>query len=138
MMQPRKMILLYQIVAGLTDTGTGVFLLLAPGWTLRLMGVSQLPQPIWYASYIGVFVLCVGLSYFTVLCGPIARLTGARCWRTQWMVTALIRAAVAVFIFVQMTTGAMQPAWIAVALTDGLYALLQIMGLRRNWIDLVD
>lgn len=138
MMKPRKMILLYQIVAGLTDTGTGVFLLLAPEWTLRLMGVSQLPQPIWYASYIGVFVLCVGLSYFAILRGPMARLTSTTGWRTQWMLTTLIRAAVAMFIVVHVMTGAMEPAWIAVALTDGLYALFQIIGLRRNWIALVD
>jgi hypothetical protein len=132
------MILLYQIVAGLTDTGTGVFLLFAPGWTLRLMGVSQLPQPIWYASYIGVFVLCVGLSYFAILRSPLALSTGATSWRTQWMVTALIRAAVAMFILIQIATGAMQPAWVAVALTDGMYAGIQIDGLRRNWIALVE
>ncbi len=138
MMQPRTLVLLYHCIAGLTDTGTGLLLLLAPAWTLHLMGVSQLPQPIWYASYIGVFVLAVGASYFAILRNPLTQSARANCWRTQWMVTALIRSALAIFILAEIATGTMQIAWIAVALTDGLYASIQWIGLGRNWIALAE
>lgn len=134
----RTLILLYHYLAGLTDTGTGLLLLFAPAWTLHLMGVSHPPRPIWYASYIGVFVFGVGISYFAVLRSRWAQSARATCWRTQWMLTALIRAAVAIFILAQIAIGAMQPAWIAVALTDGVYALIQWIGLRRNWIALAE
>jgi vacuolar-type H+-ATPase subunit I/STV1 len=138
MIRPRTLILLYHYLAGTTDTCTGLLLLFAPAFALHVMGVSQLPHPIWFASYIGVFVFCVGASYFAVLRGPFAQATRANCWRTQWMITALIRSGVAVFILAQIATGVMQIAWITVAFTDGLYALIQWIGLRRNWIALAE
>jgi hypothetical protein len=138
MIRPRTLVLLYHYLAGATDTGTGLLLLFAPAVALHVMGVSELPHPIWYASYIGVFVLCVGASYFAVLRGPFAQSTRANCWRTQWMITALIRSAIAIFILAQIATGTMQFAWLTVALTDGFYALLQWIGLRRNWIALAE
>jgi hypothetical protein len=134
----RTLLLLYHYIAGATDTGTGLLLLFAPAMALHLMGVSTLPHPLWYASYIGVFVFCVGASYFAVLRGPFARSARANCWRTQWMVTALIRSGVAIFILAQIATGTMQPAWITVAMTDGFYALIQWIGLYKNWIALAE
>jgi len=138
MIRPRTLILLYHYLAGTTDTCTGLLLLFAPAAALHAMGVSQLPHPIWFASYLGVFVLCVGASYFAVLRSPFAQATRANCLRTQWMITALIRSGVAVFILAQIATGVMQIAWITVGFTDGLYALIQWIGLRRNWIALAE
>ena len=137
-MQPRTLVFLYHYLAGLTDTTTGLLLLFAPAFTLRLMGVAHPPHPLWYASYIGVFVLCVGASYFAIPGSPLAHNTNANCWRTQWMLTALIRSAIAIFILAQLAVGAMSFAWFAVALTDGAYALIQWIGLRRNWIALAE
>ncbi|ACO33450.1 MULTISPECIES: hypothetical protein [Acidobacterium] len=137
-MRSRTLILLYHYLAGATDTCTGLLLLFAPAMTLHLMGVSALPHPLWYVSYIGVFVLCVGASYFAVLRGPFARSTRANCWRTQWMITALIRSGIAIFLIAQVATGTIEIAWITVAMTDGLYALIQWIGLQKNWIALAE
>lgn len=138
MKHSRTLILLYHYLAGITDTLTGLLLLFAPAWTLHLMGVSHPPRPIWYASYIGVFVFCVGVSYFAILRSRWAQSTRATCWRTQWMITALIRSAIAIFILAKIATDNMSIVWMAVVLTDGFYASIQWIGLRRNWIALAE
>jgi hypothetical protein len=137
-MNRRLWILLYHYGAGLSDTLTGVLLLFAPAWTLHLMGVTQVPQPVFFVSYIGVFVFCVGASYLWV---PVSRWTAgspAACWRTQWFLTALFRSAVALFILSEIAVGAMEHAWVAVAVTDAVFAAIQFIGLRRNWLAFTD
>ncbi|MGC8548138.1 MAG: hypothetical protein ACP5M4_00445 [Acidobacteriaceae bacterium] len=137
-MKPRTLILLYHYAAGLCDTSTGLLLLFAPAFTLRLMGVTRQPQPLFYASYIGVFVLCVGASYLVVPGTALARAVGGTCWRTQWLLTALFRSAIAMFVIAQVAIHAMQPAWLGVAATDGAFAAIQWVGLRKDWITLAE
>lgn len=137
-MKPRTLILLYHYAAGLCDTTTGLLLLFAPAFTLRLMGITRLPQPLFYASYVGVFVLCVGASYLLVPGTALARAVRETCWRTQWLLTALFRTAIAIFVIAQVTIHAMQPAWLGVALTDATFAVIQWVGLRKDWIALAD
>ncbi len=125
---------LYQYAAGLCDTLTGLLLILAPAWTLTLMRVHVLPQPIVFVSWIGAFVLSVGLTYLWVaLVWPLSP-RSALSWKMQWRITALIRSIVAVFLLSQIALGRLQPAWITVALTDGALASLQWIGLSRDWI----
>ena len=131
-------VLLYHYAAGLSDTVTGLMLLFTPAWTLRLIGVTQIPQPLFFASYVGVFVLCVGASYLWVPRNRFGSLTHTDCWKTQWLITALFRSAVALFVFAEIAVGSMEPAWIAVALTDGIFAAIQWVGLRRNWLVIAD
>jgi hypothetical protein len=133
----RGWVLLYHYAAGISDTITGLLLLFAPAWTLHLMGVSQVPQPLFFASYIGVLVLCVGATY---LCLPASRLSRQyfAYWRTQWFITALFRSAIAIFVFAQVAVGIMERAWLAVALTDGVFAAIQWVGLRRKWLAFTD
>lgn len=130
----RTWVLLYHYAAGVSDTSTGLLLLFAPAWTLRLMGVSQLPQPLFFASYIGVFVLCVGATYLRLPPGRLASKPYFAYWRTQWLITALFRSAVAIFVSAEVVMGTMEHAWFAVALTDGVFAAIQWVGLRRNWL----
>ncbi len=137
-MKPRALILLYHYAAGLCDTSTGLLLLFAPAFTLHMMGITRRPQPLFYASYVGVFVLCVGASYLVVPGTGLARAVGGTCWRTQWLLTALFRTAVALFVIGQVVVHAMQPAWLAVACTDGTFAAIQWLGLRKNWIALAE
>jgi hypothetical protein len=130
----RLWLTLYQFAAGLCDTSTGLLLIFAPAWTLRLMGMAAVPSPIVFAGYIGVFVFAVGLTYiWTVSRWPLSTANGLR-WQTQWQITALFRSLVALFLASQVAMGAMEGRWIAVAFTDGAFAAIQWIGLRRGWI----
>jgi len=123
----RRWLLLYQAAAGLCDTITGALLVLAPARTFRLMGLTIVPQPIGFVRFVGMFVLCVGLSYlWAAAAWPIAE------WRGQWRVTALIRSGVAFLLLWQVASGAMEHGWVAVILTDGILAAVQWIGLWRG------
>lgn len=143
MSRTTRLLNVYQVGAGLSDTATGLMLIVAPAWTLRLMLVHILPQPIQFASYLGVFVLSVGLTYLAVaLRWPLARtqpafagLNSAAAWKIQWAITALIRALVALFLLVEIAAGRMESAWLTVAVSDGTLAAIQIFGLFRRWLD---
>lgn len=125
------MLLLYQYAAGFCDTATGLLLIAAPAFTLGVMGLAVIPQPVAFVRYIGVFVLSVGLTYFW------AALRWPRPdWATQWKITTLIRSLVALFIVCQAATGAIEARWISVAFTDGAFALFQIIGLAKGWLEL--
>lgn len=131
----RRLLTLYQLMAGLSDTFTGLLLIFAPGLTLRLMGVLSSPQPVVYASFIGAFVLSVGLTYFFVIRSwPLTPGNAAR-WKTQWQVTALVRASVALVLLAELALHRMEIAWVTVAVTDGALASAQWLGLSRGWFD---
>ena len=123
-------LLTYQYLAGLSDTATGWLLVLEPQWTLTLMGVHRIPQPIEFASFAGVFVLGVGVTYLYATRLPLIAANTAR-WQTIWALTALIRTLVAVFLLGEILLGRMERAWLTVAITDGTLALIQWIGLRR-------
>jgi hypothetical protein len=124
----------FNYLVGLSDSSTGLLLVFAPAWTLTLMGVHRLPQPIEFASFIGVFVLGVGLAYFSVPGPPLHGIYAAR-WRTVWLLTALIRTLVATFLLAEISTGRMERAWITVAITDGALAAFQWIGLGKGWLN---
>jgi hypothetical protein len=130
-------VMIYQWAAGLCDTSTGILLLAAPTTTLGLMGLHVIPQPLVFVRYIGVFVLSIGLSYlWAALQWPLAQ-RGQSTWSTQWKITALVRTLVALFIVWQIATSAMEAKWITVALSDGTFAIVQWVGLRKGWLDRV-
>jgi len=131
---PFRWLLLYQYLAGVCDAGTGLLLIAAPAWTLGLMGLTILPQPIAFVRYIGVFVLSVGLTYlWSAILWPL-RERAHIAWTTQWMITALIRTLVALFIVWQVACAAIEFRWISVALTDAAFALIQWTGLAKGWL----
>ena len=123
------MLLVYQYAAGLCDTTTGLLLIAWPVFTLGVMGLAIVPQPVAFVRFIGVFVLSVGLTYLWAA----VRWPGAS-WSTQWKITALIRSLVALFIVWQVAIGAFEARWISVAFTDGAFALIQIIGLAKGWL----
>jgi hypothetical protein len=131
---PSRWLPTYQWLAGSGDAATGFLLMVTPGWTLKLMGIQQLPQPIAFAGFVGVFVLGVGLAYFYAARLPLNARNAPR-WQTVWWLTALIRSLVAVFIAWQILAGRMEKAWLTVAVTDGLLAVFQWTGLIRGWLD---
>jgi uncharacterized protein YjeT (DUF2065 family) len=124
----------FQYAAGLGDTCTGLLLVLAPELAARLMHVTILPSPIVFLSYIGIFVLCVGLSYLWVAWITSLGWGSASVWQTQWVITGLIRSSVAIFLAISIATGRLDPAWTLVALTDGVIACVQWLGMYRGWL----
>jgi hypothetical protein len=129
----RSVLLVYQWLTGLSDTLTGVLLYVAPLFTLQLMGINAEVDASPYVSYIGAFVLAVGLSGLYGAYAVTSRLRPERL-EMVWLLTAFSRAAVAIYVAKSVLTGALEPAWIAVAAFDGLCVLIQGVGLKRNWI----
>lgn len=129
-----RLLELFQAAVGLLDSLTGLLLIVAPLQTLRLMGIAQLPESGVFVTFVGSFVLGVGLTYLTLLVRYRRGVSSSLAWEAQWRATALIRACVAVVLLFQIVTGRMAPAWISVVLTDGLLAALQWFGASRGWL----
>ena len=133
----RSWLLLYQYAAGLCDTCTGLLLIAAPAWTLSLMGLTIIPQPLSFVRYIGVFVFSVGLTYlWAALQWPLTSHAHI-AWVIQWKITALIRMLVAIFVFWQVAAGSIEPRWMTVAFSDGIFAAIQVFGLSKGWLERV-
>jgi hypothetical protein len=129
----RMALLVYQILITLSDSATGILLLLAPAFALRLMGVSAPEDALVFISWIGAFVFAVGLScaygaWLMVFCPCLRRLEAV------WLLTALVRASVAIFVFQRVLTGMLDPGWLTVAFVDGACVLVQGVGLRKGWL----
>lgn len=129
----RTALLVYQLMIGLSDTATGALLIVAPAMTLRLMRLQAPCDALVYLSFVGAFVMAVGLcclygAYLTWCDGCEKRLT------TVWLLTAMLRASVAVFVAAQVMKGTLQTGWILVAAFDGACVLIQAVGVRRGWL----
>lgn len=134
---PRQWLVLYQYIAGLCDMCTGVLLIAAPVFTLGLMGVHVVPQPIAFVRYIGVFVLGVGMTYlWAVMFWPLTSHAHIG-WSVQWKISALFRSLVALFVLWQVASGGLESRWLSVAATDGAFALVQWWGLMQGWLERV-
>lgn len=123
----------YQWLTTLSDTGTGVMLYIAPLFTLRLMGVHAEPNIAPYVSYIGAFVLSVGFACFY---GALLMARNGSRERIEvvWLLTALARFSVAIFLIKSILFGELEPAWMTVAIFDGACAIFQTIGLSRRWL----
>ena len=130
----RPILLAYQALIGVSDTLTGAMLIIAPGFTLHLMGLHVPADSFPYISFIGAFVLSVGLAclYGVIL---ITRRAGPQSLKVVWFLTALTRASVAVFVGTQILARTLEPGWLTVAVSDGACVLIQAIGLRKGWLD---
>lgn len=118
----------WSVAVGSMDALTGMLLIFAPTQVLRLLKIeAHSPDAMIFLSWIGVFVMAVGLSYGLAL----GKRRGAG--EAVWMFTSLVRILVAVFLVIQITREIMAPAWLLVALSDGLVALVQMVILRKGW-----
>jgi hypothetical protein len=121
---------LFCFIAGLCDLSTGVLLVAAPALTLRLMGIEPAPVDPTFLRFVGVFVGGVGLSYLY----PWA-LDGRRREERVWTVlevTAGLRLLVAAFVIASIATGALVARWSMVAITDVVFALVQLAWIARG------
>jgi hypothetical protein len=128
-----RLLLGYQLLTGLSDTATGLMLIFAPALTLHLMGLQVTGLALPFLSYVGVFVLSVGIACFygAFLVG---KPDSAPRLETVWLLTAITRGLVTIFVVSAIATGTLEREWISVALTDGAFALLQFIGLLRGWL----
>lgn len=124
----------FALGAGLMDSGTGILLLVAPALALQLMRVPAVPgEALVFNRFIGAFVFAVGSLY--LLAWFHERLSGRR-EGMRWVLlsTGWVRAVVCVFVLTAVSGGTLAPAWLSVALTDGVLALIQAGILYGNWI----
>lgn len=118
----------WSLAVGAMDAVTGLALIIAPMEVLELLQIPPLSADAQvFVSWIGVFVLAVGLSY------GLALLPRRRSGETVWMITAWVRLMVALFLTVKILDQSLPLAWAAVGLTDGVVALVQIVILRAGW-----
>ncbi|HUB28928.1 MAG TPA: hypothetical protein VL967_04495 [Terracidiphilus sp.] len=129
----RRILLAFHLLAGASDTATGALLLAAPEFTLRLMQLHAPEAATVYLSFVGAFVLAVGLAY---LYGANLVVRGECRQRleTVWLLTAFTRASVAVFVVSRILVGALEAGWLTVAVADGTLVLIQAVGLRKGWL----
>jgi hypothetical protein len=126
-MNKREIIKWWSVGAGSMDAVTGLLLIVAPLLVLRVLGIAPLAAAaLIFLNWVGVFVLAVGLSYGLAL-------TGRARGEAVWMFTGLVRILVAVFLTIRVVTGAMEPAWLLVAVSDGLVAAGQGVILLAGW-----
>jgi hypothetical protein len=121
----------YCLLAGLCDAATGAALLAAPGWVFAALALGPLPAPAAFASFVGAFVLAVGLAYLY----PWLLDAGRRASRIQTVleVTALSRLSVAAFLAVALARGLLAPWWGVVLATDLGLGLFQLTLTSRQF-----
>jgi hypothetical protein len=119
---------IWSVVVGAMDALTGILLIIAPAAVLGLLQIEPpSPDALVFLSWIGVFVMAVGLSYGLAL--------GKHRGRGEavWLFTSLVRMLVAVFLTVMIVRGSLASAWAMVALSDGVVAAVQMVVLRKGW-----
>ncbi|MEY3898051.1 MAG: hypothetical protein RLZZ214_3572 [Verrucomicrobiota bacterium] len=126
-MKKIKFLKFWSVAVGVMDAVTGLLLIFVPALVLGMLRIERpSPEALVFLSWIGVFVCGVGLSYGLAL--------GKRSHgEAVWIFTALIRSLVAVFLVVRIVHGSLSPAWTAVAVSDALVAIVQIVVLRAGW-----
>jgi len=129
----RAVLLGYQLATGISDTSTGALLIVAPELTLRLMRLHVQPDAIPFLSFIGAFVLSVGLAClyggYLVVCGECTTRL-----EMVWLLTAITRGSVAVFVVTAVMTSRLEAGWLTVAACDGACVVIQAWGLRKGWL----
>jgi hypothetical protein len=128
----RSILIGYQMLIGFSDTFTGVLLIIAPELALQFMRLHASADALPFLSFIGAFVLSVGLA---CLYGAfvIARRRSPCKLEVIWLLTAITRASVAIFVVTQILAHTLEAGWLAVALFDGACVLFQAIGLRKGW-----
>lgn len=130
-----QLLLAYQVLAGVSDASTGALLITAPLFTLRMMGLAAPHDATPYLSFIGAFVFSVGLAY---LYGALLLHRTGEVGRLEavWLVTAMIRSSIAIFVVGAVLNSSLPAGWLTIAVFDGICVAIQVGGLRRGWLKL--
>jgi uncharacterized membrane protein YhaH (DUF805 family) len=129
----RRLLFAYQMLTGLSDATTGVLLIFAPALTLRLMRLHEISSALSFLSFAGAFVLSIGIAclYGASLA---TREDFVPKLEVVWLLTAITRALVAIFITAKIVSGSFEVGWATVAVSDGALALIQGIGLWKGWL----
>jgi len=131
----RKFFTYYQLAAGACDSLTGILLLTAPQFALKLMGVRNVPANSHiFISFIGAFVFSVGLTYLLFASSPSSDLQLGSA-RAVWLITAVERLCAGGFVLIAVLSRALEPAWFSITLVDLSLAAFQLVGLRKKWLE---
>lgn len=118
----------WSVAVGSMDALTGLLLIFVPALVLRMLKIDPpSADAMVFISWIGVFVMSVGLSYGLALGGRRSR------GEAIWMFTSLVRIMVAVFLTTKILGGSLQMTWMLVAAADASVALVQVVILRKRW-----
>ena len=118
----------WSVAVGSMDALTGLLLIITPLGVLRLLNIDPpSADALVFLSWIGAFVMAVGLSYGLALGQQRNR------GETVWMVTSLVRMMVAFFLTARVTSGSLPLAWMLVAVSDAFVAMVQIILIRKGW-----
>lgn len=119
----------WNVGVGAMDAITGLLLMMAPVLTLRIMGLQPIGEEAQvFLSWMGAFVFAVGASYFLAL-----RTRSPEQGEMIWTITALVRAVIAVFVVTKVAQGTLEPLWLSVAATDAAVAVVQGIGIQKQW-----
>jgi hypothetical protein len=129
----RPILLAYQLLIGFSDTLTGAALIVAPEFTLGLMRLHAPDGSLPFLSFIGAFVLSVGLSCLYGALLMAQRVSPSKV-EIVWLLTAFSRAGVAIFVLTQILAQTLEAGWMSVAVSDGACVLIQAIGLRKGWL----
>jgi hypothetical protein len=130
----RRMLLGYQLLTGFSDASTGILLIFSPALTLQLMRLTAPSCSLPFLSYIGAFVLSVGFAcFYGAYLVKHERFT--QKLEVVWLLTAVTRGLVTTFIVWKVISGDLETGWLTVAVSDGALALIQGIGLYRNWLE---
>ena len=126
-MTKAKFLRYWSVAVGSMDALTGLLLIFVPALVLRMLGITPpAGEVLVFISWVGVFVMSVGLSYGLAL--------GKRGWgEAVWIFTSLVRIMVAVFLTTRILDGSLAKAWALVALADASVALVQMAIVRAKW-----
>jgi hypothetical protein len=126
-MNKRLILNFWSVSVGAMDAVTGLLLVIRPRTVLGLLEITPpAPEALVFVSWIGVFVMAVGLSYSLAL-GRRAR------GETVWIFTALVRILVAGFLTFRILDGSLPTNWVMVAGADAAVAITQLILLRAGW-----
>ncbi len=118
---------LFAVLVGAMDLGTGLGLVAVPVWTLQRMGV---PVPnveaLLFVRFVGAFVGAVGAVYLWAVRKSSDRL------RIVFGATILLRLSAGAFVAGAVWLQAMPAAWLAVTATDWTVAGVQAWLLARG------
>jgi len=131
MMNRKTWTVIYSLLAGLGDAVTGLLLMIAPAFTLCLMGIKNIPQQMVFISFTGAFVFGVGFSYLLGLFSLMRR-SSWTLLHASWQFTAWIRLVIFTFTSMQILNGNLDPRWVSVPITDLACAVFQLFWLASN------
>ena len=121
----------FYLAMGGMDIFTGLLLVFVPTFTQGLIGVELMLDAL-LLRWVGVFVFGVGCCYWLPFLEPVDAFRQAQ-FRLCLRATSLVRGCVAMFVTTATVVTWLEPAWLLVALVDGLVVVLQVGIWRRQF-----